>query len=127
MANATETAAKAAKAQAALAKALRQKNNENTAKFFAAGMTGMMVLFMIFHLTRAIFKRTKSERGRSTLSMVLVAVTRYLALSHTLRALSHSLLGLPGVSSSARSQVSHLAVMLLYSWAMSQRAFPLRS
>ena len=46
MANATVEAAAQAKAKTALAKALRQRNNENTLKFFAASMVGMMVLFL---------------------------------------------------------------------------------
>lgn len=79
MANSTETAAKAATAKAkALAKALRQKNNENSAKFFAAGMVGMICLFMIFHWTRVIFKKYESKHGKFTSFRVPVAVTRYL-------------------------------------------------
>ena len=74
MANATETAAKA---KAALAKVLRQKNNENTVKFFAAGMVGMMALFIIFHWTRVVFKKYESKRGKSTALRVPVAITRY--------------------------------------------------
>jgi hypothetical protein len=78
MANATETAAKAAKAKVALAKVLRQKNNENTAKFFAAGMVGMMVLFMIFHWTRFVFKKYEPKKGKPVALRIPVAITRYL-------------------------------------------------
>ena len=80
MANATEIAAKAAKTKATLAKVLRQKNNENTAKFFASGMVGMMMLFMIFHWTRFILKKYESKKGKPTTLKTPVAITRYLAL-----------------------------------------------
>jgi len=77
MANATEVAA-AAKAKTALVKVLRQRNNENTAKFFAAGMAGMMVLFMIFHWTRVVFKRYESRKSESiSLSRIPVSLSRY--------------------------------------------------
>ncbi len=77
MANATATAAAASKAAKALAKVLRQKNNENTAKFLAAGVAGMMVLFIIFHWTRSAFKSYESKKGRVTALRVPIAITRY--------------------------------------------------
>lgn len=89
MANATETAAKVTKAKLALAKALRQKNNENTAGFFAAGMVGMILLFMIFHWTRYLFKRYETEKGNATALRIPAAIARYLSsygtenLAHT--------------------------------------------
>ena len=43
----------------AAAKALRQKYNENTPKFLAAGMVGIMVVFMIIRSCRIISMRTK--------------------------------------------------------------------
>lgn len=78
MANATAIAAKEAKAKTALAKLLRQKNNENSAKFFAAGMVGLIVLFMIFHWTRIFFKRYESRTSGSIGPLeVPVRISRY--------------------------------------------------
>jgi len=78
MPNATVTAAATAKAKAALAKAIRQRNNENTAKFFAVGMAGLIVLFMIFHWTRLVFRRYESkEKGSLGVFQVPVAISRY--------------------------------------------------
>jgi hypothetical protein len=51
--------------------------NENTAKFFASGMVGMMVLFMIFHWTRFIFKKYESKKGKPAALRTPVAITRY--------------------------------------------------
>jgi hypothetical protein len=89
MPNATETAAKAIKAKAALAKILRQKSNENTAKFLAAGMAGTMILFMIFYWTRFVFKRYEPKNEKLTAFRVPVAITRYLASSNDLRVPAH--------------------------------------
>jgi hypothetical protein len=76
MANATEDAAKAAKAKVALAKLIRQRNNENTAKSFAAGMVGMMILFMIFHWTRFVYKRYGSKSRSIALLRMPVGISR---------------------------------------------------
>jgi hypothetical protein len=46
MANKSSTAAANAKA---LAKVLRQRNNEDSAKFLAIGMAGIMVVFLILN------------------------------------------------------------------------------
>lgn len=54
----------AAKAKAGQSKAVRQINNENTAKFFAAGMCGMIFLFILFHWSRLIFKRYGTQRRK---------------------------------------------------------------
>ncbi len=35
----------------AIPKKLRQKNNEKAAKYFAAGVGGMMLLFVVFHVS----------------------------------------------------------------------------
>jgi hypothetical protein len=78
MANSTAVAEADAKAQAALAKALRQANNENTAKFFAAGMAGMIFLFMSFHWSRLAFARYKQRRARRIGFLeLLVRISRY--------------------------------------------------
>jgi len=78
MPNATTTAAAAAKDKTALAKVIRQRNNENTAKFFAAGMAGLIVLFMIFHWTRLVFKRYELKKKESLgVFKVPVALSRY--------------------------------------------------
>jgi hypothetical protein len=61
MANGTAAAAAQAKAKQALAKALKQRNNENTVKFFAAGMASMMVLFIVFNSIRVVSSRSKSR------------------------------------------------------------------
>ena len=90
MENATETATKAAKAKATLAKVLRQKDNENTAKFFAAGMAGMMVLFMIFHWTRSVYKKYESKKGSPTALRVPVAITRYVFPLEEVGVIAHS-------------------------------------
>ena len=78
MLNATKTAAKAVKAKAALAKVLRQKNNENTAGFFTVGIVGMIILFMIFHWTRYVFNKYKSNNGNPTALRVPFTIARYL-------------------------------------------------
>jgi hypothetical protein len=57
MPNTTETAAKAVQDEEILAQIVSSKGNENPAKFFAAGMLGIIALFMIFHWTRHIFKK----------------------------------------------------------------------
>jgi len=75
---------KAAAAAAAKAKALRQRNNENAARFFAAGMAGMMVMFIFFHWARFLFKRYQLRRGSSTSFLrVSVGISRYYS-SHCL-------------------------------------------
>ncbi|TVY30564.1 putative ferric reductase transmembrane component [Lachnellula hyalina] len=81
MANATATAAaqaKAAKAKATkLAKILRQRNNEKSAKFFAAAMVGIMVIFILFHWTRIAFKTyERRSSGKATFLRFPVRVTR---------------------------------------------------
>ncbi|TVY49572.1 Ferric/cupric reductase transmembrane component, partial [Lachnellula occidentalis] len=80
MPNATATAAaeaKAAKAKAAkLVKILRQRNNENSAKFFAAAMAGIMVLFILFHWTRIAFKTYERRSGKATFLQFPVRITR---------------------------------------------------
>jgi hypothetical protein len=79
MPNATETAVKAAKAKAALAKVLRQKNNENAAGFFTVGIVGMIILFMIFHCIRYVFNNCKSKKGNPTALRVPFTIARYLS------------------------------------------------
>jgi hypothetical protein len=56
-------AAAAAKLKAAklAAKALRNANNEDTAKYFAAGMVGIMAFFTVFHWIRFCNKRYSSK------------------------------------------------------------------
>ena len=90
MANATQAAANTAKAKAALAKVLRQKNNENAAKFFAAGMVGMIFLFMIFHGTRYFVKKYESKNGTIPALRGPVAITRYLTSFYRAENLSHA-------------------------------------
>ncbi|TVY20703.1 Ferric/cupric reductase transmembrane component 2 [Lachnellula arida] len=68
-------AAKAAKAKAK--KLLRQRNNENSAKFFAAAMVGIMVLFILFHWTRIAYKTyERRSSGKATFLKFPVRVTR---------------------------------------------------
>jgi hypothetical protein len=85
MANVTTTPAATASAAAAAelkaakvaAKALRQVKNEDTAKYFAVGMTGIMALFIIFHWTRLFYKRYGSKQGRNSKVLGLpIAFTR---------------------------------------------------
>ena len=66
MANISTSAAAAGKAKTAAAKVLRQKNNEDTAKFLALGMVGIMILFMILHLTRVFYNRYAIRQSRSS-------------------------------------------------------------
>jgi len=77
MANASSNAAAAVKAKTAAAKVLRQKNNENTAKFLALGVAGIMILFVIFHWTHIFYNRygTRQTRSSSVLRFP-TAVTR---------------------------------------------------
>jgi hypothetical protein len=58
----TTTTASAATAPAALAKVLRQRNNVNAAKFFAAGMAGIMTIFIVLNWTKFLFKHYCQER-----------------------------------------------------------------
>lgn len=55
----------ASKAKITLAKALRQRNNENTAKFFAAGMAGMVLICILFHWSRFAFAHYGLRARRS--------------------------------------------------------------
>lgn len=64
--NTAATATATAKAKIAAAKALRQKNNENTAKFLTLGMAGIIALFVIFHWTRMFYKRYGTRQSRSS-------------------------------------------------------------
>jgi hypothetical protein len=64
-ANATASAAAAAKAKTALATVIRQKNNENAAKFFAVGIVGMIVLFMVFHWSIVFLKLYELKKNQS--------------------------------------------------------------
>jgi len=75
---ANNTAAADAKAKTALAKALRQVNNENSAKFFAAGMAGMIFLFTVFHWSRFALRHYELRRARRvSLLKIPVRVSRY--------------------------------------------------
>jgi hypothetical protein len=92
MANATTTpagsvsAAAAASASAAAklkaakvaAKALRQVKNEDTAKYFAVGMVGIMALFTIFRWTRFFYNKRYGPKGSSGSKVLehLIAFTR---------------------------------------------------
>jgi hypothetical protein len=62
-ASAAAAAAAAAKLKAAklAAKALRNANNADTAKYFAAGMVGIMAFFTVFHWMRFCNKRYSSK------------------------------------------------------------------
>jgi hypothetical protein len=76
---ATASAAAAAKLKAAkvAAKALRQVKNEETAKYFAVGMTGIMALFIILRWTRFFYKRYGSKQDSSSKVLGLpIAFTR---------------------------------------------------
>jgi len=88
MANITSTpagsgsgaAAAAAELKAAkvAAKALRQVKNEDTAKYFAVGMAGIMALFTIFRWTRFFYNKRYISKGRSNSKVLghLIAFTR---------------------------------------------------
>jgi hypothetical protein len=78
MAHAAATAAVNAKAAAALVKVLRQKNNENTAKFFAAGMAGIILISWILHWTGVAFKHHEVKVGQEVgILKSPVAISRY--------------------------------------------------
>ena len=78
MANSTALAKADVKAQAALAKALRQANNENATKFFAAGMAGVIFLFITFHWGRLPLALYYQRRARRIGSLeLLVRISRY--------------------------------------------------
>jgi cyanate permease len=78
MAHAAATAAVNAKAAAALVKVLRQKNNENTAKFFAAGIAGIILISWILHWTRVAFKHHEVKVGQEVgVLKSPVAISRY--------------------------------------------------
>jgi hypothetical protein len=53
-------------AKAASSRTLRQANNENSAKVFAAGMAGMIFLFILFHWSRFVFTRCGLRRARGS-------------------------------------------------------------
>ena len=87
MANITSTpagsgsaAAAAAKLKAAkvAAKALRQVKNEDTTKYFAVGMVGIMALFTIFRWARFFYNKRYISKGRSNSKVLghLIAFTR---------------------------------------------------
>lgn len=58
--SAAAAAAAQLKAARVAAKALRQVKNEDTAKYFAVGMVGIMALFMINHWMRFLYTYNKS-------------------------------------------------------------------
>lgn len=67
-----------AKAKAAMPKALRQTNNENSAKYFAVGMSGMIFLFILLHWARIIFRRYgRRGTGISGLFNIARGIARY--------------------------------------------------
>jgi hypothetical protein len=72
----TTTTALAATAPAALAKVLRQRNNVNAAKFFAAGMAGIMTIFIILNWTRFLFKHYCQGRESSGVLDVPIKISR---------------------------------------------------
>lgn len=75
-------AAPAVRVKATISKALRQKNNENTAKFFAAGICGMIFLFILFHWARFLFTHYGRRRaGISRLVDLPRRITRYSSLT----------------------------------------------
>ncbi|TVY78529.1 Ferric/cupric reductase transmembrane component [Lachnellula suecica] len=55
--NATAIAAAAAAKKVMQGRALQQKNNENVAKYFAAAMAGVIIMFTIFHWSRFLYSR----------------------------------------------------------------------
>lgn len=71
-------AAAAAKASKVAAKALRQVKNEDTAKYFAVGMVGIMALFTMFHWTRFFYNKRYGPKGSSDSKVLepLIAFTR---------------------------------------------------
>jgi hypothetical protein len=77
MPNSTTTAAaSAATAPAALAKVLRQRNNVNAAKFFAAGMAGIMTIFIVLNWTKFLFKHYCQGRGSSGILDAPIKISR---------------------------------------------------
>jgi hypothetical protein len=75
--NATAGAGAAAKAKQYAAMAKAQKLNENTAKYFAAGVLGMVLIFTISHWSRFIYSRYASKGVRkSGLMRLQVSVAR---------------------------------------------------
>lgn len=64
------------KATLAAAKALRQKNNELTAAYFAAAMLGMIFLFSVPYLLGLALQRRSSKNGASFAKVVKCA-TRF--------------------------------------------------
>ncbi|KAF4625786.1 hypothetical protein G7Y89_g12377 [Cudoniella acicularis] len=71
MANST-AATSAARAKQAIAKALQQRNNENSVKFFATGMVGLMLIFIISHFCRVLYMRFRSKSsGNRTLKALI--------------------------------------------------------
>jgi hypothetical protein len=64
--NTAATATATAKAKTAAAKAMRQKNNENAAKFLTLGMAGIIVVFVVFHWTRMFYKHCGTRQSRSS-------------------------------------------------------------
>ncbi|CZR52291.1 related to ferric-chelate reductase [Phialocephala subalpina] len=49
----------------AISKKLRQRNNENAAKYFASAFCGFIALFIIFHWTRLLYKRCGLSKKRT--------------------------------------------------------------
>ena len=78
MAAGDSVAAKATK----IAKALRLKRNQDTTKYFAGAMAAIMVLFIISHFTRYLFKRCNLSKKESAPIRLTLAVTRYVQHCH---------------------------------------------
>lgn len=72
--NATAIAAAAMAKKLMAARALQQHYNENTAKYYAAAMAGVIVLFTIFHWSRFLYCRF-ATRGLKDSSVMKAQVS----------------------------------------------------
>lgn len=75
--NATSGAGAAAKAKQYAAMAKAQSLNEDTAKYFAAGVLGMVLIFTIAHWSRFMYSRYASKGVKNSgLMRLQVSVAR---------------------------------------------------
>jgi hypothetical protein len=58
-------------AAAAYARALRQKNNENAAKYFAISIAGLIVIFSIIHWIELTFLHRKAKKDGPKIKKVV--------------------------------------------------------
>jgi len=64
--NSTAIAAAAATKKSMAVRALQLRNNEKTAKYYAAAMAGLIMVFTLFHWSRFLYSRYATKGPRKS-------------------------------------------------------------